>query len=84
LEGLVHGYNQGSPAKASRFERIDAHTHVKGLGLDENLKAAKIKDGMIGQEKVTVQDVERVNNLFMDIGEAMEHLRKHEEKLMTH
>jgi len=39
------------PAKISRFERIGAHTHVKGLGLDNNLKAAKIKDGMVGQEK---------------------------------
>jgi len=39
------------PAKVSRFERIGAHTHVKGLGLDESLKAAKIKDGMVGQEK---------------------------------
>jgi len=38
-----------SPAK--RFERIGAHTHIKGLGLDENLHAVKIKDGMVGQEK---------------------------------
>jgi len=35
----------------SRFERIGAHTHIKGLGLDENLKAVKIKDGMVGQER---------------------------------
>ena len=33
------------------FERIGAHTHIKGLGLQENLKAIKIKDGMVGQEK---------------------------------
>ena len=39
------------PSKVSRFERIGAHTHIKGLGLDDNLKAAKIKDGMVGQEK---------------------------------
>ena len=39
------------PRKAGRFERIGAHTHVKGLGLDENLVAIKIKDGMVGQEK---------------------------------
>jgi len=39
------------PGKVSRFERIGAHTHVKGLGLDENLNAIKIKDGMVGQEK---------------------------------
>jgi len=35
----------------TRFERIGAHTHVKGLGLDENLKAVRIKDGMVGQER---------------------------------
>jgi len=35
----------------ARFERIGSHTHIKGLGLDENLKAVKIKDGMVGQEK---------------------------------
>jgi len=39
------------PGKVSRFERIGAHTHVKGLGLDENLNAIKVKDGMVGQEK---------------------------------
>jgi len=39
------------PKKTSRFERIGAHTHVKGLGLDEKLEAIKIKDGMVGQEK---------------------------------
>lgn len=38
------------PAKVSHFERIGAHTHIKGLGLDDNLKATKIKDGMVGQE----------------------------------
>jgi len=39
------------PTKARRFERIGAHTHVKGLGLNENLTAVKVKDGMVGQEK---------------------------------
>lgn len=39
------------PTKANRFERIGAHTHVKGLGLDKNLKAVKVKDGMVGEEK---------------------------------
>ena len=39
------------PAHPRRFERIGAHTHIKGLGLDENLKAVKVKDGMVGQEK---------------------------------
>jgi len=39
------------PTPTRRFERIGAHTHIKGLGLDGNLKALRIKDGMIGQEK---------------------------------
>jgi TBP-interacting protein len=39
------------PTVSRRFERIGAHTHIKGLGLDENLKAVRVKDGMIGQEK---------------------------------
>jgi TBP-interacting protein len=39
------------PAPVSRFERVGAHTHIKGLGLDKNLKAIKVKDGMVGQEK---------------------------------
>lgn len=39
------------PTGIHRFERIGAHTHVRGLGLDENLKAVKIKDGLVGQEK---------------------------------
>lgn len=38
-------------SKISRFERVGAHTHIKGLGLDKNLKAIKVKDGMVGQEK---------------------------------
>ena len=37
------------PSRVSRFERVGAHTHIKGLGLDENLRAVKIKDGMVGQ-----------------------------------
>ena len=36
------------------------------------------------RESVTLEDVERVNSLFMDVGEATQHLRKYEEKLMYH
>ncbi|MBS7649361.1 MAG: RuvB-like domain-containing protein [Candidatus Bathyarchaeia archaeon] len=39
------------PASLQHFERIGAHTHIRGLGLDENLRAVKVKDGMVGQEK---------------------------------
>lgn len=34
-----------------RFERIGAHSHIRGLGLDENLKAIDIADGLVGQKK---------------------------------
>ena len=37
--------------KVTRFERIGAHTHVKGLGLNKKGNAVKIKDGLVGQEK---------------------------------
>jgi TBP-interacting protein len=43
----------------------------------QNAKSAK-------KEKVTIEDVQRVDDLFMDIGEAAEYLRKHEEKMMMH
>lgn len=101
------------PTKTRRFERIGSHTHIRGLGLDEDLKAVKIKENALeklteigaksslrysvqllslaaqnaGSTKhnfVTVKDVERVNGLFMDVGEAAEHLRKYEKKLMYH
>jgi TBP-interacting protein len=38
------------PTKTTRFERIGSHTHIKGLGLDDDLKAVRVKDGMVGQE----------------------------------
>lgn len=31
--------------------RISAHSHIRGLGLDENGKAIKIADGLVGQEE---------------------------------
>jgi len=43
----------------------------------QNAKANK-------KTKVTVEDVQRVDDLFMDIGEAAEYLRKYEEKMMIH
>lgn len=38
----------------------------------------------LGHEEVAVEDVARVDSLFMDIGEASEHLKKYEEKFMKH
>jgi TBP-interacting protein len=36
---------------AQKFERISAHSHIRGLGLDENLKAKDVADGLVGQKK---------------------------------
>ncbi|AMM54378.1 RuvB-like helicase [Pyrococcus kukulkanii] len=36
---------------AVKFERVGMHSHIKGLGLDENGKAKFIGDGMVGQVK---------------------------------
>jgi TBP-interacting protein len=36
---------------AQRFERVGAHSHIRGLGLDENLKAKDVADGLVGQKK---------------------------------
>jgi len=40
--------------------------------------------GSTKRKTVTVKDVERVSALFMDVGEAAEHLKKYEKKLMYH
>ncbi len=36
---------------SQRFERISAHSHIRGLGLDENLRAKDVADGLVGQKK---------------------------------
>ena len=43
----------------------------------QNAKSAKRKN-------VTVEDVERVSKLFMDVSEATRHLKKYEDKMMVH
>ncbi len=36
---------------ARTFERVSAHSHIRGLGLDDNLKAKDVADGLVGQKK---------------------------------
>eukprot|EP00462_Mataza_sp_D1_P001865 CAMPEP_0175115906 /NCGR_PEP_ID=MMETSP0086_2-20121207/17875_1 /TAXON_ID=136419 /ORGANISM="Unknown Unknown, Strain D1" /LENGTH=50 /DNA_ID=CAMNT_0016396125 /DNA_START=47 /DNA_END=195 /DNA_ORIENTATION=+ len=33
----------------TRIERIGAHSHIRGLGLDDALEARNVSEGMVGQ-----------------------------------
>ena len=35
----------------TRIERIGAHSHIRGLGLDDALEARKVSQGMVGQQE---------------------------------
>lgn len=35
----------------TRLERVGAHSHITGLGLNERLEPQKVADGMVGQSK---------------------------------
>lgn len=35
----------------TRIERIGAHSHIRGLGLDDALEPREVSEGMVGQEK---------------------------------
>ena len=50
----------------TRIERIGAHSHIRGLGLDDSLDPRKVSQGMVGQvskrEKTRNQrEIESVN-----------------------
>ncbi|GLD96325.1 hypothetical protein PINS_up005008 [Pythium insidiosum] len=34
----------------TRIERIGAHSHIRGLGLDDSLEPRAVSQGMVGQE----------------------------------
>lgn len=33
----------------TRIERVGAHSHIRGLGLDESLEPKQISEGLVGQ-----------------------------------
>jgi RuvB-like protein 2 len=35
----------------TRIERIGAHSHIRGLGLDDALEARVVSQGMVGQTR---------------------------------
>lgn len=38
----------------TRIERIGAHSHIRGLGLDDSLDPRKISQGMVGQVSLPI------------------------------
>lgn len=46
-----------------RIERIGAHSHIRGLGLDDALEARKVSQGMVGQNRAR-----KVENIKLVIG----------------
>ena len=39
----------GQVTDLTRIERIGAHSHIRGLGLDDTLEARAVSQGMVGQ-----------------------------------
>ena len=37
----------------TRIERIGAHSHIRGLGLDDSLDPRKVSQGMVGQVSIS-------------------------------
>jgi RuvB-like protein 2 len=46
---LTTGAAVGVPTGSSTIERVGAHSHIRGLGLDDMLQARKVSQGMVGQ-----------------------------------
>ena len=40
----------GDVKDVTRMERIGAHSHIRGLGLDDSLDARHVSQGLVGQE----------------------------------
>lgn len=48
-----------------KTQRISAHSHIKGLGLDENGFAIQFAAGLVGQEQV--REVRKPNTTNMHV-----------------
>ena len=44
----------------TRIERIGAHSHIRGLGLDDSLDPRKISQGMVGQVSPSKPQIEQL------------------------
>ena len=65
----------------TRIERIGAHSHIRGLGLDDTLEARAVSQGMVGQEKArraagVVRAPLRCGGDACGVGERRRHVRE--------
>ena len=56
-----------------KTQRISAHSHVKGLGLNDNGEAIKVASGLVGQDQAReaaglVVDLIKVRQLWLTVG----------------
>lgn len=58
----------------TRIERIGAHSHIRGLGLDDALEARKVSQGMVGQ--LQARRV-RLRRIVFYVGLLMQCLQAH-------
>jgi TBP-interacting protein len=49
--GILSEIREISGPTPKRLERVGAHSHIRGLGVDENLRAKLVADGMVGQTR---------------------------------
>ena len=57
----------------TRIERIGAHSHIRGLGLDDSLDPRKISQGMVGQVSFYFLSLFKkpINGSSLSVGEVL-------------
>ena len=49
MAGAAGNVKMAEVKDITRIERIGAHSHIRGLGLDDSLEARAVSQGMVGQ-----------------------------------
>lgn len=60
----------GAVTDLTRVERVGAHSHIRGLGLDEHLQPKAVAEGMVGQEEARKVKKTGANGEGMELSET--------------
>lgn len=52
---------------SAKTQRVSAHTHIKGLGLDDNGTAIQMAAGLVGQEMAREVSPRKKNNKKLNL-----------------